>query len=103
MEPLVLHVVAAASVDNLDLQGASIVSFEGADAQDFTGMVAPETGETRVVIVHVNGAGTITAKDNATSAVANQLTMDGGADQALATDDGTIFVYLKTSWRQVAV
>jgi len=102
IEPLVLHVVAAASIDNLDLQGASIVSFEGSTAQNFTGMKAPETGETRVVIVHVNGTGTITAKDEATSTAANQLSVDGG-DQAMATDDGTIFVYLASKWKQVAV
>ena len=83
--PKVLSVAAAASVDNLDLEGASIVSFTGGTGQNFTGMRAPETGASRVVFVQVSGTGTITCKHNATSETANQLTNKTGADVALTT------------------
>src|SRR3990167_9588678 len=80
LEPKVKAVTAAASVDNLDTEGASIVAFIGTTAQNFTGMRAPETGKSRIVIVLVQGSGTITAKHGATSETANQLVNTSGAD-----------------------
>lgn len=99
--PKVLTVSAAASVDNLDLEGSSIVSFTGGSAQNFTGMIAPETGASRVVFVQVNGAGTITLKHNVTSEATNQLVCSSGADTARATNTGAVFAYLEGKWRQV--
>src|SRR4051812_19597493 len=55
---------AAASVDNLDLRDYSVLQFTGGTAQNFTGIVAPETGKVKVVLVKVTGTGTITAKHN---------------------------------------
>lgn len=101
IEPKVKTVNAAASVDNLDLEGSSIVSFTGTTGQNFTGMRAPETGKARVVIIQNNGSGTITLKHNVTSETANQLTNDGGADVSLSTGKGTIYVYLSAKWREV--
>lgn len=102
LEPKVLTLAAGASVDNLDLQGASIVSFTGGTAQNLTGFRAPETGKSRIVFVQVNGAGTITAKHALTSETANQLSNASGADVALATGAGIVYVYLEGKWREVA-
>lgn len=102
LAPKVLSVSAAASVNNLDLEGASIVSFTGASAQNFTGARAPETGRSRILFVQVNGAGTITIKHNATSETGNQLTTSTGADTARATGTGIVFLYLGSKWREVA-
>lgn len=101
LEPKVLVVSAAASVDNLDLKSSSIVHFTGGSAQNFTGMVAPAPNKARVVIVHVSGAGTITLKHNVTSTATNRLSLITGADTALATGKSAIFVYLSSLWRQV--
>lgn len=102
VQPKVKSLAPSASVDNLDLEGASIVSFTGADSVNFTGMRAPETGASRIVFVQVNGAGTITAKHNVTSESANRLSNASGADVSLATGAGIIYVYLNSLWREVA-
>lgn len=102
LAPKVLSVTAAASIDNLDLEGASIVSFVGTTAQNLTGMRAPETGKSRLVFIQVNGTGTITVKNNATSETANQIVLSTGADTARATGTGIVLVYLNSKWREVA-
>lgn len=100
--PKVLSIAASGSINDLDLQGASIVSFTGGSGQNLTGFRAPETGRTRVVIVQVNGAGTITCKHNATSETQNQLVLSTGADTARATNSGIIFAYLEGKWREAS-
>ncbi len=100
--PKVLHLSPSGSTDNLDLDGSSVVSFEGGSGQNLTGIRAPETGKTRIAFIHINGAGTITCKHNATSETANQLVLSTGADTARATNTGIIFVYLQAKWREVA-
>lgn len=100
--PKVLTLAPSASVNDLDLQGCSVLSFTGSSAVNFTGMRAPETNHTRIVYVQVNGSATITAKHNATSETANQLTHGSGADVTLATGAGIIYVYLAGKWREVA-
>lgn len=102
LEPKVLTLSPSASVNDLDLQGCSVVSFTGSSAVDFTGMRAPETGKSRVVLVQVSGTGTVTAKHNLTSETANQLTHESGADVSLSTGKGIIYVYLQSKWREVA-
>lgn len=102
MAPKVLTLDAAASVNDLDLNGCSVVSFIGTTAQNLTGFRAPETGQTRIVIVQVSGTGTITAKHNATSETANQLVNKTGADVAMATNAAAMYVYLSGKWRQVS-
>jgi len=100
-EPKVLQVSAAASVDNLDITGYSVVEFTGSSAQNFTGMRAPETGRSRRVVVYVSGSGTITARHNLTSESANQLDNSTAADVALATRGTATYLYLSGKWRQV--
>lgn len=100
--PKVLTLSPTTAVSNLDLQGCSVLSFVGSTAVNFTGMRAPETNQTRIVYVQVSGSGTITAKHNATSETANQLTHASGADVSLATGAGIIYVYLASKWREVA-
>lgn len=101
LEPKALPVSAAASVDDLDTQGASIVEFTGGSAQNFTGMRAPETGANRIMLVIVTGAGTITVKNNVTSESANRIVTNTGADVTRATNTGMILVYLSGKWRQI--
>lgn len=101
MAPKVLTLQAAASVDNLDLSGCSVVSFTGASAQNFTGMRAPDTGDTRIVVIHVSGAGTITVKHNLTSDSVNRFFNNPAADRALATNGVAVYIYLASLWRQV--
>lgn len=101
ISPKVLTQNPSASVDNLDLSGCSVLQFTGSTAQNFTGMLAPETGKTRLVIVHVTGAGTITAKHNVTSEVLNRLSNSTAADVALTTGKSAIYLYLSSLWRQI--
>lgn len=100
--PKMLIMTPTASVNDLDLDGASLVSFQGASGQNFTGMKAPETGKNQIVFVHVSGAGTITAKNGATSETQNQLSHESGADVTLSTAKGIIYVYIAGKWREVA-
>lgn len=102
IEPGSLVLAPSASVNNLDLGEASIVSFTGGSANNFTGMKAPETGKARVVWVQNNQAGTITVKNSVTSETANQLVMSTGADYSMTTGKGIIFAYLASRWREVA-
>jgi hypothetical protein len=102
IQPKIKSLAPSASVDNLDLEGASIVSFTGANAVNLTGFRAPETGASRIVFVQVNGSGTITAKHNLTSETANRLSNTSGADVTLATGAGIIYVYINSLWREVA-
>lgn len=103
LAPAFLTVDAGASVNNLDLQGASVISFIGSTDQNFTGIRAPETGQSRLVFVQVSGTGTITSKQEATSEAANRLTHSAGTDVALTTAKGLVYVYLASRWRQVAL
>jgi hypothetical protein len=102
MRPKLKQVSAAASVDNLDLEGCSVVEFIGASAQNFTGMRAPETGRTQIVVVYTSGTGTITHKHEVTSESQNRLTLAGGADSAQATRGCVVYAYLSGGWREIA-
>lgn len=99
LEPKVLILSPSASVDDLDLQGCSVVSFTGASSVNFTGMRAPETNKSRLVIISVTGAGTITRKHNATSEAANRLFNSSGAD---AATNQAMYLYVASAWRQIA-
>jgi hypothetical protein len=97
-----LEVAAAASVDNLGIKDYSIVVFTGASGQNCTGFLAPETGQTKVLLVLVTGAGTITFKHNATSDSVNRLVNATGADVTRGTNQGIVYVYIGAKWREVA-
>ncbi len=102
LAPKVIQKAPSASVNDLDLEGASVVEFTGSSAQNLTGFRAPETGRTRIVIVYVSGSATITLKHLLTSEAGNQLFNNTGADVALTTGKGAIYIYLSGKWRQVA-
>lgn len=99
-----MFIAAAASVDNLDIRGYSMLVFTGGTAQNFTGMIAPETGRAKAVFVLVTGAGTITQKHNVTSELTNRLVCSTGADIARATGTGIIYLYSPSNsrWDEVA-
>jgi hypothetical protein len=78
------------------------VSFVGSSAQNFTGIQAPETGISQIVIVHVSGSGTITVKHELTSEAQNQISTSSGSDVTLSTGNGIILAYLASKWREVA-
>jgi hypothetical protein len=99
--PKIISLSPAASVNDLDSQGASTISFTGG-TQNFTGIRAPETGEARVMLVHNSGAGTITVKNTVTSEAANQFATSTAGDVALTTGKGIVFQYLASKWREVA-
>lgn len=98
IEPKVLFLSPTASVDNLDLEGSSVVHFTGG-TQNVTGLRAPESGKTRVVIIANTGGGTITVKNNATSEDANRILTKSGADVTLTL---MALIYLNSRWREVA-
>lgn len=102
LEPKVLVMSPSASVDNLDLQGASVLSFEGSSAQNVTGFRAPESNTSRVIICQVSGSATITFKHNVTSETTNRLILSTAADTTRATNQGIIFVYLASRWREAS-
>lgn len=99
--PRVLQVSATGPVNNLDLGVASVIQFTGSSAQNLTGIIAPETGATRVVIVHVTGAGTITTKHLAGPTATNMLSNSTAGDVTLSTGKSAIYIYLSSLWRQV--
>jgi hypothetical protein len=100
--PKVLILEPSASVDDRDTEKSSVVVFQGASSQNLTGFRAPETGECRVLIVSVIGAGTITVKHDVTSEAQNRISTTSGADVTLATGSGIILAYLGSKWREVA-
>lgn len=103
ISPKVLTLSPASNVNNLDLQGCSVLSFVGSTGVAWTGARAPETGQTRILFVQVSGTGTITAAhENASSEAANRLTHPTGADLALDQGAGVIYAYLQGRWREVA-
>jgi hypothetical protein len=101
LSPKVIQVSAAASVNDLDLQDASVIEFTGASAQNFTGMRAPETGKSRLVLVYISGAGTITARNAVTSQAGNQIFNLGAVDDTLAQGSASAYLYLSGYWRQI--
>lgn len=101
LAPKVLSLSPTASVNDLDSEGATSVSFVGG-TQNFTGVRAPETGEARLLVVHNSGSGTITIKHDVTSEAQNRFICDGAADIPLAQNQGAIFQYLGSKWREVA-
>lgn len=103
LAPKLLAILPTASVDNLDLQDSSVLQFAGSSAVNFTGMRAPETGKTRIVLVHNTGSATITAKHNVTSEATNRLSNSTAADVSLTTGSSALYVYLSSLWRQVAL
>ena len=102
LAPKVLLMSPSANQDNLDTEGSSVVSFTGAAAVNVTGFRAPETGQARILFCQVNGAGTITFKNSATSETQNQIVTSTGADVARATNTGIVFIYLASRWREAA-
>lgn len=102
LEPKIKALSPSGAVNDLDLEGASVVSLEGSSAINFSGMKAPETNHYRIVFIQVNGSGTITIKNSATSETQNQFVTSTGADVARATGTGIVFVYLNAKWREVA-
>lgn len=102
LAPKVKQLAPTASVDDLSLDGCSVVEFTGSASVNFTGMKAPETGRSQVVFVYVSGTGTITAVHNATSATANQLDNASAANVTLATRGGIVYIYLSGKWREIA-
>lgn len=102
VSPKVLTLAPSANQDDLDLQGASVLSFTGSAGVNVTGFRAPDTGKTRILFCQVNGTGTITFIHNATSETANRLFTSTAADVARATNTGIVFVYLEGRWREVA-
>jgi hypothetical protein len=102
LSPKVLTLEPSGNLNDLDTQGASVLSFTGASSVAVTGFRAPDTGRTRILFCHVNGAGTITFNNAATSETENQLALSTGANTARATGSGIIFVYLNSRWREVA-
>lgn len=99
--PKVLLMSPSANQDNVDTEGASVISFTGAASVNVTGFRAPSTGQTRVLFCQINGAGTITFVHNATSEEANRLVLSTGANMARATNSGIIFAYLSSRWREI--
>lgn len=101
LEPKVLVLSAAGATNDLNLKGASIIHSTGGVGFNLSGFIAPSTGKARFVILHNSGAGTVTLKQTATSAAANQLSLLTAADTAIATAKSAGFVYLSAKWRQV--
>jgi hypothetical protein len=98
IQPKILTLSPAASVNDLDLAGCSVVHFTGG-TQNVTGFRAPETGATRVLILANTGGGTITVKHDVTSEAANRIVTKTGADVTLTL---MMLIYLASRWREVA-
>ena len=88
----------SAQVDDFDAERALVVYFNGSTAVDFTGVANGLEGD--VIIFFNIGAGTITFKDEASSAATNQIITRSGGDITVATDQHTILFYINSRWRQ---
>lgn len=97
-----LEQAPSASLDNLDMRGFSLLLFTGSSAQNFTGIVAPETGRVKVVMVKVVGSATITVKNNATSLAANRIALANGADYSMTTGKGLVLAYVNSLYQEIA-
>lgn len=100
--PRVLNLAPSTNQDDLDTEGASVLSFTGADSVNVSGFRAPDTGKTRLLLCQVNGSGTITFLNASTSESSNQIVTSTGANVARATNTGICFLYLGDKWREVA-
>lgn len=99
LSPKVLSLALAANQNNLDVGGAGLVVYTGADAYDVTGYLSREEGD--ILFVHNTGAGTITHKNaSASSDATNRFVNNGAADVAIATNQSATFIYYDSRWRE---
>lgn len=102
LEPRVAEEAPSAAVDDYYTNDSSVLHFTGSTSVNLTGIQAPETGMTRVLILHVTGSGTITLKNESSSSSAtNRIVTISGGDAALATGASAILIYLADRYRQV--
>lgn len=99
-EPLTLE--PAAALNDYDIGDAGLLIFEGAASVDATGFLAPSGGASRLIILLVLGAGTITLKhNNAGSEEPNRILTQGAGDVAVATNRAVALLYENSRWREL--
>lgn len=96
--PAAVSLAPTAQQDDLDADGVGVLLFTGATNFTLTGIRNGEDG--RRVLLHNGGSATITlAHNNAGSAAANRLSIDGGGNALMYPDQSALFVYLAGKWR----
>jgi hypothetical protein len=104
LEPAVKTAAPTANQDNYPTDGASIIYFNGSTNVSISGIMAPEPGKARILLIHVGGTGTITFLNaSASSITENRIVTSTGADRARATNTSLMLAYLDSRWRDIAL
>lgn len=101
LSPHIVRFSPAANQNNVDLEGAGLVIYEGSTAVNVTGYRAPaESGD--VLLVLVTGSATITHQNqHASSDAGNRMVFQGAADLGVATNRSLMLTYTDSRWREM--
>jgi hypothetical protein len=101
-QPRTLTFAHTANMNNYDHANSTLLVFTGTAAVDLTGIKAPESNKSAILILHNMGTGTITVKHNSGSSIAeNRISMSAGVDFSLATGKSLILAYISGVYRQI--
>lgn len=91
-----------ATMNDFEIGDVSTLRFDGSDAEDLTGILAPSAGSPRLLLILVLGSGTITLKhDNAGSEEPNRILTQGAGDVAITTNRAVALLYQNSRWREL--
>jgi hypothetical protein len=102
IQPKTLTFAHTANMDNYEHENSTLLVFTGTAAVNLTGIRAPETNKSAILILHNTGTGTITVKHNSASSIAeNRISMTAAADFTLSTAKSLILAYIGGIYRQI--
>src|SRR3990167_5866688 len=89
----IVQFAPSGNLNNVDYEGSGFVIYTGATGVNVTGYRTPiHDGD--VLLILVTGSGTITHQNqNASSDAGNRMVFNGGADQAVATNEALLLTY----------
>lgn len=91
-----------ADVTDYDMGNVSVLRFDGAAAVNVTGLLAPSAGASRLLILQVLGAGTITLKHaSLSSEEPNRILTYSAGDLAITTNKAVALLYQNSRWREL--
>lgn len=101
-QPKTTTIAHTANLDNYDHENASLLVFTGTAAINLTGIKAPESNKSAILVLHNIGTGTITVKHNSVSSIAeNRISLTAAVDFSLAINKSLILAYINGFYRQI--
>ena len=100
LEPKLKIITTTTNLDNIPLDGASVIMFTAGAAFNVTGLVAPDPGKARIIILHTT-APSVTIKYDVTSTATNRFITNTAADQVMGLEGTKAFIYFSNRWRQI--